>query len=100
MVLGDEPDGLGEDPDRLVLRLVLAAAVGRLDEDVVGVGDGGRVAQDRRVRAAEVAGEDDDPLVAARRGPVTRSRMIAEPRMWPASRNVAWMPGATSSSWP
>ena len=24
--------------------------------------------------------------------------MIAEPRMWPASRNVAWIPGATSSS--
>ena len=38
--VGDHPDGLGEDPDRLVLGLVLAAAVGRLDEDVVGGGHG------------------------------------------------------------
>ena len=28
----------------------------------------------------------------------TRSRMIADPRMWPASTNVAWTPGATSTS--
>ena len=28
----------------------------------------------------------------------TLSRMIADPRMWPASRKVAWIPGATSSS--
>ena len=35
--VGDHPDRLGQDADRLVLGLVLAAAVGRLDEDVVGV---------------------------------------------------------------
>ena len=29
--IGDEVHGFGEDPDRLVLGLVLAAAVGRLD---------------------------------------------------------------------
>jgi hypothetical protein len=28
----------------------------------------------------------------------TRTRMIAEPRMWPASTKVAWIPGATSIS--
>ena len=27
-------------------------------------------------------------------------RMLAEPRMWPASKKVARMPGATSSGWP
>ena len=31
---------------------------------------------------------------------VTVSRMIAEPRMWPASSKTALTPGATSSSWP
>ena len=41
------------------------AAVGRLDEDVVGVGHDRRVAQDRRARPAEVAGEDDRPLLPA-----------------------------------
>ena len=67
---GDEADGLGEDADRLVLRLVLAAAVRRLDEDVVGVGHDRRVAQDRRAGPAEVAGEDDAALRRRRRGPV------------------------------
>ena len=62
--VGDHPDGLGEDADRLGLRLVLAAAVGRLDEDVVGVGHRRRIAQDRRARPSEVAGADDDPLLA------------------------------------
>ena len=36
-MLGDEPDDLGQDAARLRLGLVLAAAVRRLDEDVVGV---------------------------------------------------------------
>ena len=53
--VGDEPHGLGEDPDGLVLGLVLAAAVGRFDEDVVGVGLDRRVADDRRAGPAEVA---------------------------------------------
>ena len=63
--VGDHPDGLGEDADRLGLRLVLAAAVGRFDEDVVGVGQRRRVAQDRRAGPSEVAGEDDRPFLAA-----------------------------------
>jgi hypothetical protein len=45
--------------DRLVVRGVLAVPVGRLDHDVVGLADRRRVAKDRRVVAAEVAGEDD-----------------------------------------
>ena len=60
-----ELDGLGEDPDRFVLRLVFAATVRRLDEDVVRGGHDGRVAEDRRAGPAEVAGADDDPLLAA-----------------------------------
>ena len=97
VALGDEADGLAEDADRLLLRLVLAAAVGRLDEDVVGVGHDRRVAEDRRVGPAEVAGEDD-PRRRAAVDVDTDSRMMAEPRMWPASTKVARMPGATSNS--
>ena len=100
-MLGDEADGLGEDADRLLLGLVLAATVRGLDDDVVRVGEDGGIADDRGVAPAEVAGEDDRAL----RGDRTRalasgraSRMIAEPRMWPASRNVANTPGATSRS--
>ena len=62
--LGDHPDRLGEDADRLGLRLVFAAAVGRFDEDVIGVGQRRRVAQDRRAGPSEVAREDDRPFLA------------------------------------
>jgi hypothetical protein len=55
-------DRLGEDPDRLVLGLVLASTVRRLDEQIVGVGQDRRIADDRRVRAAKVAREDDRRL--------------------------------------
>ena len=47
------------------MRFVFAATVGRLDEDVVRGRQVGRVADDRRPRSAEVAGADDDPLIAA-----------------------------------
>ena len=62
--LGDEMDGLDEDPDRLVLGLVFAATVRRLDEDVVRGRHDGRVAQDRCPGPAEVARADDDALLA------------------------------------
>ena len=54
-------------------RLVLAAAVGRLDEDVVGVGQDRRVADDRRAGPAEVAARRRSSVPARRcvrrRGP-------------------------------
>src|SRR6185369_428869 len=53
---------LGEDADRLVLGLVLAAAVGRFDEEVVRVAQDRRVTDDRRPGPAEVPGEDDRGL--------------------------------------
>jgi hypothetical protein len=53
-VAADFIDGRGQLFDGLLVRRVLAVAVGRLDEDEVGVADGGRVTQDRRVAAAEV----------------------------------------------
>ena len=62
--LVDHADGLGEDPDRLVLRLVFAATVRALDEDVVRGGQDGRVAQDRRPGSTQIAGAHDDPLLA------------------------------------
>ena len=92
LVRRDLADDLGQQPDGLVGRLVLAAAVGRLHDHEVGpVVDAGRVADDGRAGPAQVAREDE----AARR-PLpssTSSTMMAEPRMWPASRNVARMPG-------
>ena len=48
-------DGLRQLIERLVLGLVLAAAVGRLDEDVVRLLDDRGVAQDRGVGAAQIA---------------------------------------------
>ena len=56
------------DFDQLRLRIaraVAAIAVGRLDEDVVGVGHRRRIAQDRCAGPAEVAGANDDPFLAA-----------------------------------
>ena len=50
----------------LLATLVLASAVGRLAEHVVGTGDAGRVADDRRVVPAKVAGEDEDLLAFER----------------------------------
>ena len=61
-LLGDHiVDGLGELIERLIFGLVGAAAVGRLDQDIVGLREDGRVAQDRGGRAAQVAGEDEGP---------------------------------------
>ena len=55
-VLGDDVlDGLFELSERFLFRLVLAAAICRLDEDVVGLLDDGGVAQDRGGGAAQVA---------------------------------------------
>src|SRR6266550_6044957 len=62
--LRDHSDRLGEDPDRLVAGFVLPSPIGRLDEDVIGVGQDGRVADDRGAGPTEVAGEDDRPLRA------------------------------------
>ena len=62
----DDPHGLGEEADGLALGLVFAAAVRRLDEDVVRGVERRRVAQDRGPGAAEVAGADDDALLPAR----------------------------------
>ena len=60
--LGDDVlDGLRELIERFLFRLVRAAAVGRLDEYVVGGLDDCWVAQDRGVGAAEVSGEDQGP---------------------------------------
>ena len=60
--LGDDIfDGLLELGQRFFFRLVLAAAVGRLDEDVVGGLDDCGVAQDRGGGSAQVAGEDQSP---------------------------------------
>ena len=67
--IGDHPDRLGQDPDRLVFGLVLAAAVGRFDEHVVGVGHRRRVAQDRRARA----GRGRPRRRSTRSGPPSRS---------------------------
>ena len=64
-MLGNQPDRLGQDPDRLLLGLVLASAIGRLDQHVVRVGYDGRIAQDRRAGPAEIAGEHDTQLGAA-----------------------------------
>ena len=59
LVAGDLVDGGRQLVDRRLVRPVLAVAVRRLDDHVVGVGERGRVAEDRRVVAAEVAREDD-----------------------------------------
>ncbi len=64
VVLGDQIDGIGEQLVRLGLRFVLATAIRRLDQDVVGIGHDRRVAQDRRAGLAEVAGEDEPELRA------------------------------------
>ena len=73
---GDEQDALpphrvvhdvGERVDRLARRLVLAAAVGGLAQDEVALGDGRRVADDRRAGPAEVAREHDDRVAPAAR---------------------------------
>jgi hypothetical protein len=44
------------------VRLVLPPAVGRFDDDVIGLVEDGRVPDDRRPGAAEVAREDEDSL--------------------------------------
>ena len=49
--------------DRAVV-LVVAVAVGRFHHDVIGLGEDGRVADDRPVPLAQVAGEDDPPRLA------------------------------------
>ena len=61
-MVGDELDRVGQQLVRLGLGLVLAAAVGRLDQDVVGIGHDRRVAQDRGPGPAEVAREDEAQL--------------------------------------
>ena len=61
-------------------------------EDDVAVGDGGRVADDRRAGPAEVAREHDDRVAPAAGPRESRIRTIAEPRMWPASSSVTWTP--------
>src|SRR5207253_1160439 len=65
VAVGDEPNGFGEYPDCFLARFMLAAAVCRLDEDVLGVGHDGRVADYRRSRSTEVAGEHDADLGSA-----------------------------------
>src|SRR5450759_3414504 len=54
-------DGLCERRQRLLFRFVCAAAVGGLDQAVVGRGDDGRVPQDRGNGSAEVTREDQRP---------------------------------------
>jgi hypothetical protein len=56
---------LAEQPDRFLLGLVGPAAVGRLDEEVVAVAHGRRIADDRRVRPPDVAAEHDGPVSRA-----------------------------------
>ena len=58
LVAGHLADGGHQLVDRRFVRPVLAIAVRRLDDHVVGVGERGRVADDRRVAAADVARED------------------------------------------
>ena len=90
--LVDHPDRLGEDADRLVGGLVFAAAVGGLDEHVVraGLGVGSRrIGVPGRPRSPEQTMTRSSPPGVS----VTVSRMIAEPRMWPASSKTALTPG-------
>ena len=62
---GDLVHDVGERVEGLPGRLVLPAAVGGLAQDDVGLGDGRRVADDRRPGPAEVAGEHDDRVAPA-----------------------------------
>ena len=58
--------------DRTVI-LVNPVAVGRFHHDVVGLGEGRRVADDRPVPLAHVAGEDDPPWAGRDRSRAARS---------------------------
>ena len=84
--------------DRRRERLVQPVAVGRFHHD-------------RRRRWGGVAGSRSSGRPALPRSPenstrrrcppsCSSSRMLAEPRMWPASRKVARIPAARSSGWP
>ena len=92
-------DRLVELLDRCGERPVQAVAVGRFHHHDVGAqrGGGGR-------RAAAVARHCRDRRRTAlrRRRPASSAStsMLAEPRMWPASRKVARRPGASSSGSP
>ena len=59
-------DHVGQLRRDVAVVLVVAVAVGRFHHDVVGLGEDGRVADDRLVPLADVAGEDEPPRLAVR----------------------------------
>jgi hypothetical protein len=73
---------------------VQPVAVGRLDDQRVGVGNR-RIGQHRAVRLAEVAGEHQLAASAVCPDPDLGDRRAG---MWPASRNRSTIPGASGVS--
>ena len=72
---------------------VKTIAVGGLHDHYIGLGRRRRITQQGPPGVAEVAGEQDrTPLVFL----LSSRNMQAEPRIWPASRKVAFMPEASS----
>ena len=90
-------DGLVKFFDRRRERLVQAIAVGRLHDDGVDLRRIGRRAQQRPAGVAEVAGEQRPSLPPASS---TSNKMLAEPRMCPASKKVTTTPVASVIDWP
>jgi len=99
VVVGHDPNRLGQQADRLRLRFVLPAAIGGLDEDVVRRAHRRGVPQDRRAGRAQVAGEDEGA------GRMVGLGLDLEPddggaQDVPGARKVAVIPGATSTGCP